>query len=187
MNRYQSSQPPITRTYAALVCLAVTAATGWGLWALADQAADQREAELRQQIATLAQSQAQLLDERSHLQMELVNLQDQVANWRDQVGERGSSANRPHTQVLATSVKDVMETGSTAPSVNMPVERDVGSAQKLLSKLGYGPVGAFGIVGSTTRQAIELFQYKNGLPVTRELDAATLEKLFSGSTMTAAQ
>lgn len=55
------------------------------------------------------------------------------------------------------------------------------SAQKALVKLGYGPVGVDGLMGSTTRQAIERFERDRSLPVTGALGAKTAKQLAAAS------
>ena len=51
------------------------------------------------------------------------------------------------------------------------------SAQKALSKLGYGPIVVDGILGAATRQAIEKFEREKNLPVTGALQDRTARKL----------
>lgn len=63
----------------------------------------------------------------------------------------------------------------------------VSNAQKILTKLGYGPLAADGVMGPSTRQALEEFQYKNGIPVTRDLDPATLQRLGEVNNVAAAE
>ena len=54
------------------------------------------------------------------------------------------------------------------------------SAQRALIKLGY-PVKADGVMGGTTRQAIERFERDRNLPITGELGAKTQRELASQS------
>jgi len=51
------------------------------------------------------------------------------------------------------------------------------NAQKALKTEGYDPGPADGIMGARTKEALGLYQTDKGLPVTGELDEATLEKL----------
>jgi hypothetical protein len=55
----------------------------------------------------------------------------------------------------------------------------VRTAQLLLTYKGYDPGTVDGQMGSRTRSALEEFQQKSGLPLSREADAATLESLRS--------
>lgn len=60
----------------------------------------------------------------------------------------------------------------------------IASAQKALSKLGYGPIAADGVLGAGTRQAIEKFEREKNLPVTGALQAKTTKKLAALSGIT---
>jgi len=186
--RYGSDQ----KRYSHIVTLglAVGAAMGWGLWFVSDQQSDQIERELKEQVATLAQSQIRLLHEREIAEAakaDVTSLQSQALALREEIKEL--SQRREHMRAaLGTDRSEadhitagpddagVSETGSTI-TLDHPESTFVATAQKALTKLGYGPLTADGIMGPNTRQAIEAFQYKNGLPVTRELDAPTLKRL----------
>jgi peptidoglycan hydrolase-like protein with peptidoglycan-binding domain len=64
--------------------------------------------------------------------------------------------------------------GSISPSPRLA------SAQRALGKLGF-EVKADGVAGPATRQAIEAFERRQGLPVTGELNARTIRKLAIAS------
>ena len=55
--------------------------------------------------------------------------------------------------------------------------RSLATAQRALTKLGYGPIKADGLMGPETRQAVERFERDRRLPVTGELGARTLREL----------
>lgn len=55
------------------------------------------------------------------------------------------------------------------------------AAQKALVKLGYGPIGIDGVMGSTTRQALERFERDRSLPVTGALGPRTAKQLAAAS------
>lgn len=57
----------------------------------------------------------------------------------------------------------------------------VGTAQRALSKLGYGPIEADGLLGATTRQALEKFERDRSLPVTGSLGSRTARQLAAAS------
>lgn len=59
----------------------------------------------------------------------------------------------------------------------LAADPDVKAAQKTLSGMGYEPGPADGLMGPSTRAAIESFQRHKGLPVTGKADDATLEAL----------
>jgi peptidoglycan hydrolase-like protein with peptidoglycan-binding domain len=76
---------------------------------------------------------------------------------------------------------DVAATGSTD---TRPITSEwlvTRTAQKALTRLGYGPLKADGVAGPSTRRAVEAFQRANTLPITGELDASTLQRLTPGT------
>jgi hypothetical protein len=76
---------------------------------------------------------------------------------------------------------------ATGPrSSEQPAEpqRVVASAQRALSKLGYGPLKPDGLLGQGTRQALERFQRERRLPATGELGPRTIRELSAQAGMT---
>lgn len=188
-----------TLSFVAIFALAVGAVTGWGMWFLAGQRADRTEQELRTLVSTLTQRQVELLHERTQAQnakADLVSLQTQAASLRKEVADliqrrdkvqTDMAAGRPEVDDPAQSSRQhasEAEAESTTIAVNQR-KANITLAQRELTKLGYGPLAADGILGPSTTNALEAFQYKNGLDVTKELDAATLRRL-TGSTAIAA-
>ena len=57
----------------------------------------------------------------------------------------------------------------------------VPAGQRALVKLGFGPLKADGLMGPTTRQAIERFERERKIPVTGELGARTVRELAAQS------
>jgi hypothetical protein len=55
--------------------------------------------------------------------------------------------------------------------------RPVAAAQRALTKLGYGPLKADGILGAGTRQALERFERDQKIPVTGDLGPRTAREL----------
>ncbi len=55
--------------------------------------------------------------------------------------------------------------------------RPVAAAQRALTKLGYGPLKADGLMGEGTRQALERFERDRRLAVTRDLSPRTTREL----------
>lgn len=62
-----------------------------------------------------------------------------------------------------------------------PAVARVGTAQRALSKLGYGPIESDGLLGATTRQALEKFERDRNLPVTGGLGTRTARQLAAAS------
>ncbi len=69
---------------------------------------------------------------------------------------------------------------SARPAEIRPDPR-VMAVQKALTKLGYGPLKADGLLGSGTRQALERFERDNSLPITGGLGIRTTRQLASVS------
>lgn len=63
------------------------------------------------------------------------------------------------------------------PDEPRPDPARVTSAQRALSKLGYGPLKSDGVMGATTRQALERFERDQNLPVTGSLAGRTVRQL----------
>jgi peptidoglycan hydrolase-like protein with peptidoglycan-binding domain/tellurite resistance protein len=63
------------------------------------------------------------------------------------------------------------------PAAAEPTKDDIRTAQQALQSLGYNPGTADGVMGSRTKKAIDKFQHQEGLPVTGELDQATMHAL----------
>lgn len=68
-------------------------------------------------------------------------------------------------------------TGSTSAAGKAEPQRSVVTAQKALTKLGYGPLKADGVMGSGTKQALEKFERDRHLPETGELGPKTSREL----------
>ncbi len=196
--RYESEH----RTFSRVITLALAlgAATGWGMWFVSGQWSGRTERELREQLSTLTQSQMQLLHEREMAEAagnDVASLQSQIASLRKefddlsqqrdrmQAERRAAGAGGPGNVAAKPDHDSVTETGSTT-TLDHPEKVFVATAQKALTKLGYGPLSADGVMGPGTRRAIEEFQYKNGLPVTKELDTATLQRLGEVDSVAAA-
>ena len=74
-----------------------------------------------------------------------------------------------------------------SPIIAEPTTEEVRTAQQALHSLGYSAGKADGLMGARTKVAIKKFQRKEGLPVTGELDQATMHALgFPDATAPAA-
>ena len=86
----------------------------------------------------------------------------------------------------ADPIADILRADETTASVSpkpdaLKPERAVMQAQRALAKLGYGPLKADGVMGSTTRSAIEKFEKDRKLPVKGEAAGRTLRELAARS------
>jgi len=80
-------------------------------------------------------------------------------------------------------IGDMIRAGDGASGAARPAEakadqqRPVAAAQRALTKLGYGPLKADGVMGEGTRQALERFERDRRLAVTRDLSPRTAREL----------
>ena len=91
--------------------------------------------------------------------------------------ESAKTANR---DAIADLIRSDETTASVTPKAAVPAAKPQASvmqAQKALSKLGYGPLKADGLMGATTRAAIEKFERDRKLPVKGEPAGRTLREL----------
>jgi FtsZ-binding cell division protein ZapB len=177
--------------------LALVAIVGWALLFLSRQSTAEFEEHLRGQVASLHQRQMELLNEctqrdaavgtleklRSDVAA-LHNEQESLKQARNELEtdlthlrEEQATARNPSGQIRAIS-------GAIASPPAREREADHASivtAQKALTKLGYGPLSVDGVMGPRTRQAIANFQHDSELKVTSELDSPTLRQLTASN------
>lgn len=100
---------------------------------------------------------------------------------------------RPDPVQLAAAPPSPAETPRAADPIGALIRADAGSrpapdakpadpaklvsAQKALVKLGYGPLKTDGLLGTTTRQAVERFERDRNLPVTGTVAGRTARQL----------
>lgn len=103
------------------------------------------------------------------------------------VGASPAAATSPAARTAAPVANDPIanlirggEPGASRPAEPRPDTR-VSAVQKALSKIGYGPLKADGLLGATTKQALERFERDKGLPVTGGLGTRTTRQLASAS------
>jgi len=100
----------------------------------------------------------------------------------------GSVPTPPPAQMLRASapagdpIGNLIRGGEpSARPAEMRPDARVMNVQKALTKLGYGPLKADGVLGTTTRQALERFERDKSLPVTGGLGTRTTRQLASAS------
>jgi hypothetical protein len=190
-------EPRPANRLALPIVLALITVVGWGLLFLSRRSAAEFEEHLRGQVASLHQRQMELLNERTQreaavgtlerlrsdvtaLRQEQESLQkarNELQTDLTRLREEQATAGDPSGQIRATS-------GATASPAALKRESDHASivtAQRALTKLGYGPLAVDGIMGPRTRQAIEDFQHDRELKVTSELDPSTLRQLTASN------
>jgi septal ring factor EnvC (AmiA/AmiB activator) len=184
-----------------LAGIAIAAVAGWGACAYAALSSAQLEQQLSGQTATLQAYQVQFLSQRRRAEegaQEITKLRQQLASTRTEL-ERLTQKHKEIETSLATAQEQLASLQKlhappaldNAPALRgikpLPTRQDVLAAQEALTQLGFGTLEADGVVGSTTRQAIEAFQRVVGLPVTGELQAQTLQSLMRSAKVVAAQ
>ena len=179
------------------ITLALVAVTGWGLLLVSRQSAVEFEEYLRNQVSSLHQRQMELLNERSEgeaavgtlekLRLEITALrqeQESLKQARDQLQADISHLRAEQDVARVRSGPSQGEGGgAVSPSGlgRVPDHASIVTAQRALTKLGYGPLVLDGIVGPGTRRAIKDFQHDHGMRVTSELDSATLRQLTASN------
>lgn len=180
--------------------LGVLALLGWGLYGYSLNSSGSQEDALREQTNRLQSDFDQLNSEHRRVTAEyeqlrrsagdlqsvrgqLASVQEQVKSLeqaRTQLTESVAQARSQLTSSPAPSADDARasQTGTANPSTG-PVRVD--AVQEALTKLGYGPLTADGKMGSRTRRAIEAFERAQGLTVTGNLGAATVQALEANS------
>lgn len=83
------------------------------------------------------------------------------------------------TDPIGALIRSADGSGRPDDTVNDP--HRVAAAQRALTKLGYGPLKADGLIGVTTRQALEHFERDRNLPATGQLGGRTSRQLASQS------
>lgn len=83
------------------------------------------------------------------------------------------------TNSTSDPIGNLIRTGEPGPKPSDPKvdPQRVSSVQRALTKLGYGPLRPDGVMGTTTRQAVERFERDQNLPVTGTLAARTTRQL----------
>jgi uncharacterized NAD(P)/FAD-binding protein YdhS len=185
MPKYPKPRP--TNRLALPIILVLVAVAGWALLFVSRRSAAEFEEHLRGQVSSLHQRQMELLNERTQREAAggtLEKLRSEVAALRKEQEDLAQA--RDQIQVDLTRLRAEQD----AASVHSGQSRTAGggaehasivSAQRALTKLGYGPLAPDGIVGPGTRQAVRDFQYDRGMRVTSELDPATLRQLTASN------
>lgn len=192
-----------TSTNRLMMIGVVTAAlAGWGgAYAYSALSSMQLEQQLNRQTAALQDYQAQFLSQLRRAEegaREITRLHEQLASAKSEV-ER-LTLKQKETEVILTTARDQLASLQklhappalgNAPALRgitpTPTKQDVLAAQEALTQLGFGNLEADGVMGPTTKQAIEEFQRVAGLTVTGELHGLTLQALMRSAKVVAAQ
>jgi TolA-binding protein len=180
---------------------AIAALAGWGAYAYSALSSTQLEQQLNGQTAALQGYQAQFLSQRRRAEegaREITTLHEQLASARSEI-ERLTTRHKEAEAGLATAQDQLASLQKlhappaleSAPALRgitpRPTKRDVLAAQEALTQLGFGNLKADGVMGPTTREAIEEFQRVAGLTITGELHGLTLQALMRSAKVVAVQ
>lgn len=179
-----------------ILALGLGTISGWTTFFISSRSSAATERDLRAQVSSLHQIQMGLLLENDRLKAaagDLEPLQSQVEALRQKADLLTQARDLAKAELVtaATSMRDLVDqlnqarsnvsmTGSVTPGPTTSEQLVNRTAQKALTRLGYGPLKADGVAGPGTRRAVEAFQRANTLPITGELDAPTLQRLTPG-------
>jgi hypothetical protein len=154
------------------------------------------ERHLRGQIAAIESERSQLLAEKGKIEAssaaERKRLSEQLAFARNELKQLFEQHEKVQAELAEAQaqLKAIRPGKSPVAFIDVtprPAPQDVMAAQKALTELGYGKLEADGVVGPSTKQAIEEYQRAMGLTVTGELHAQTLQVLLGGGNQMASQ
>lgn len=181
--------------------IAAAALAGWGAYAYSALSSTRLEQQLRGQTAALQDYQAQFVSQRKKADdaaREVATLREQFASAQREV-ER-LTLKQKETEASLTTAREQLASFQklhappalgSAPALRgitpLPTKQDVLAAQEALTQLGFANLEADGVMGPTTRQAIEEFQRVAGLTVTGELRGQTLQAIMRSAKVVAAQ
>ena len=181
--------------------LAVAGIAGWGTYISSSLTRAGLEERLRVQTAALQDYRAryatqlqkaeEIAKEAAGLRNELSAVQSEMQRLSVQAEETGAELAKARDQLAAIQQTDVPLAGGISTEIlrikPRPTKQDVMAAQEALTQLRFGALEADGVIGPSTRQAIEEFQRAAGLQVTGELHAQTLLALTRAAKVMAAQ
>lgn len=172
--------------------LSLSAAAGWGSFAVARHSSAEVERQLRDQVASLQENRAQLLAERAKTQValsEMARLRAELAAARTEIGRLSqphpAQAELPPVRPDANgrSVRtnetgdDVSRTGSIGDKTSK-LQQDKAASAKLRQKQTRNEQNeAVGIAAQGTQKAAGKSQRDKALTVISELDTAALRQL----------
>ena len=179
-----------------ILALGLGTISGWTTFFISSRSSAATERELRAQVSSLHQIQMDLLLENDRLKaaagaLELLRSQVETLRQEADLLTQARDLARAELVTAATGMRDLVSqlnqarsNASITSSVNLgPITSEqlvTLTAQKALTRLGYGPLKADGVAGPSTHRAVEAFQRANTLPITGELDAPTLQRLTPG-------
>jgi hypothetical protein len=179
-----------------ILALGLGTVSGWTTFFISSQSFAATERGLREQVSSLHQMQMDLLRENDRLKsaagdQELLRSQVEILRQEANLLTQARDLARAELVTAATGMRDLVDqlnqarsdVAATGSVTTQPVTSEqlvILTAQKALTRLGYGPLKTDGVAGPGTRRAVEALQRATTLPVTGELDAPTLQRLTPG-------
>jgi hypothetical protein len=177
--------------------LLVVGAVGWGLFGYSalspgseEEAVQAKIVQLSKQVEIIGAERDQLArerDQRNQAGEDLQNMQKQIEaairELQDLDSLRASvsqAIEQERARLAGLSNQPSAKADSTPSSTasTAPLSREqIRAAQEALADFGYRDLKADGLLGPSTRKAVEAFQRAKGLRVTGELESSTLRAL----------
>jgi len=187
-----------TSKHIIVFVLALAGIAGWSTYIHSSLTGSGLEEQLRKQSAALQDYQAKFAAQRQKAEesaKEIENLRKELSLAQSEMqrvkAEAEAELTKAREQLAAAPQLDLALAGGVSPEVlrikPRPTKQDVVAAQEALTQLRFGELKADGVIGPSTRQAIEEFQRAAGLEVTGELHAQTLLALTRAAKVMAAQ
>jgi hypothetical protein len=191
---FQDFVPRLSNVHRSLiVALSLSAAAGWGSYAIVRHTSAAVEHQLRDQVTSLQAAQTQLVAEQTKIQVslsEMAQLRGDLATARREINRL--SQGREHVLVDLPPVRpdakganlrpsdanhDVSRTGSIGERTSTN-QKDKAVSAKLLEKQPRNPqIAAVGIAAPGAQKPAERPQRNKELTVVSELDTAALRQL----------
>ncbi len=178
--------------------LALAGIAGWSTYIHSSLTHSGLEEQLHRQSAALQDYQAKFVAQRQKAEesaKEIEKLRKELSLAQSEMqrlkAEAEAELAKTREQLAAAPQLDLSLAGGVSPEVlrikPRPTKQDVMAAQEALTQLRFGELKADGVIGPSTRQAIEEFQRAAGLEATGELYAQTLLALTRAAKVMAAQ
>jgi hypothetical protein len=175
-----------------VVCLSLTAAAGWGSFAVSSQSSTEMERQLRLQVTSLQETQTQLLSERTRTQAalsEMAQLRTDLAAARTEIARLSRPINpaqpelppvRPEAKgnLRSSETSDEgLRTGSIGAKTTKPQPIKAASGEKPLLQDRQDQPAAVKIKAQDVQKATEAPQRGRIPTITTALDTASLRLL----------
>jgi hypothetical protein len=176
-----------------VLCLSLTAAAGWGSFAVSSQSSTEMEHQLHRQVTSLQDTQTQLLSERTRTQASLsetAQLRAELAVARREVNRLSQSRDQARSELppagsdrkgrsiqINEAEDDVSGTGSIGPKAMRPRQGKAAPSEPLPPQPRNKQVVAVRIAAQGLQKATEKPRRSSDLTVISELDTAALRQL----------